>query len=142
MVVLPKSHRLAKRRVLKLKDIANEPLILFDRAFSSGLYDKIMGLYSRQGFTPHLTVTHVEAHEEAGAIMVASGKGIFMGAGAIVNRSVYGVELSSVRLDEQGAKIEVYMVWRRGEETKAVLDFLGAVRKIFSLPAQRTGAKP
>src|SRR5262249_52157209 len=36
VVVMPKSHRLAKRRVLKLKDVADEPLILFDRTFSSG----------------------------------------------------------------------------------------------------------
>jgi DNA-binding transcriptional LysR family regulator len=137
VVVMPRSHRLAKRRVLKLKDVADEPLILFDRSFSSGLYDKIMGLYSRHGFTPHLTVTHVEAHEEAGAIMVASGKGIFMGAGAIVNRSVSGVELASVRLNEPEAKIEVYMVWRKGEESPAVLDFLASVRRIFKLPPHK-----
>jgi DNA-binding transcriptional LysR family regulator len=49
VVILPKSHRLAKRRSLQLKDIADEPLIIFDRTFSSGLYDKIMGLFSRQG---------------------------------------------------------------------------------------------
>lgn len=106
VVILPKSHRLAKRRSLQLKDIADEPLI-FDRTFSSGLYDKIMGLFSRQGFTPHLIVTHVEAHEEAGAIMVAFGKAIFVCAGAIVNRSVSGLELASVRLNEPEAKIEV-----------------------------------
>jgi len=83
VVVLPKRHKLAKRRFLRLKEIADEPLIIFDRNFSTGLYDKILGLYSRQGLTPHLTVTHAEAHEEAGAIMVASGKAIFMGAGQL-----------------------------------------------------------
>jgi DNA-binding transcriptional LysR family regulator len=133
VVVLPKAHHLARRRFLKLKDIADEPLIIFDRSFSSGLYDKILGLYSRQGFTPHLTVTHVEAHEEAGAIMVASGKAIFMGAGAIVNRSVSGVELASVRLLEPEAKIEVYVAWRKSEESAAVLDFLDSVRRVFRL---------
>lgn len=133
VVVLPKSHRLAKRRSLKLKDIADEPLIIFDRSFSSGLYDKILGLYSRQGFTPRLTVTHVEAHEEAGAIMVASGKAIFMGAGAIVNRSVSGVELAAVRLNEPEAKIEVYIAWRKNEESAAILDFLESVRRVFRL---------
>src|SRR5262249_49214052 len=141
VIVMAKNHRLAKRRVVKLKDVADEPLILFDRSFSSGLYDKIMGLYSRQGFTPHLTITHVEAHEEAGAIMVASGKGIFMGAGAIVNRSVSGVELASVRLNEPEAKIEVYMVWRKGEESPAVLDFLASVRRIFKLPSYKAGPR-
>jgi DNA-binding transcriptional LysR family regulator len=96
VVILPKSHRLAKRRTLRIHDIEDEPLIIFDRNFSSGLYDKILSLYSRHGLTPRLIPTHIEAHEEAGAIMVASGKAIFMGAGAIVNRSVAGIELASL----------------------------------------------
>jgi DNA-binding transcriptional LysR family regulator len=137
VVVLPKTHHLAKRRFLKLKDIADEPLIIFDRNFSTGLYDKILGLYSRQGFTPHLTVSHVEAHEEAGAVMVASGKAIFIGAGAIVNRSVSGLELASVRLNEPEAKIEVYIAWRKSEESSAVLDFLDSVRRVFRLTSHK-----
>jgi DNA-binding transcriptional LysR family regulator len=131
VVTLPKSHRLAKRRWVRLKDVADELLIIFDRSFSTGLYDKILGLYSKQGFTPHLIATHVEAHEEAGAIMVASGKAIFIGAGAIVNRSVSGVELTSVRLNEPDAKIEVYAAWRKNERSPVILDFLNSVRKVF-----------
>ena len=130
VVILPKSHRLAKRKSLRLEDVADEPLIIFDRNFSSGLYDKILGLYSRQGLTPHFAVTHVEAHEEAGAIMVASGKAIFIGAGAIVTRSVGGIELASVRLNEAEAKIEVYMAWRKDETSAAVFSFLESVRHV------------
>jgi DNA-binding transcriptional LysR family regulator len=137
VVVLPKTHRLAKRRSLRLKDVADEPLIIFHRNFSSGLYDKILGLFSKQGFTPHLLVTHVEAHEEAGAIMIASGKAIFLGAGAAVNRTVSSLELASVRLNEPDAKIEVYAAWRKGEESAAVLDFLHSVRRVFRLSAPR-----
>ena len=131
VVVLPRNHRFAKRRSVKLKDVADEPLIIFDRHFSTGLYDRILGLYSRQGLTPHFAVTHVEAHEEAGAIMVATGKAIFIGAGAIVTRSVSGVELVSVPLNEAEARIEVYMAWRRNEESVAVLGFLDSVRKVL-----------
>jgi DNA-binding transcriptional LysR family regulator len=131
VVVLPKTHRLAKRRSLKLKDVADEPLIIFDRKLSSGLYDKILGLFSRQGFTPHLTMTHVEAHEEAGAIMVASGKAIFLGAGAIVNRAVAGLDLAWVKLEEPEAKIEVYSAWRKNEQDKAVRAFLDSVHQVF-----------
>lgn len=137
VVVLPKAHRLAKRRFLRLKDVADEPLIIFDRSFSTGLYDKILGLFSKQGFTPHLMVTHVEAHEEAGAVMIASGKAIFLGAGATVNRSVSGLELASVRLNEPDAKIEVYVAWRKGEESRVNLDFLDSVRSAFRLPMHK-----
>jgi len=134
VVILPKTHRLAKRKSLRLKEVADEPLIVFDRSFSSGLYDKILGLYSRQGLTPHFAVTHVEAHEEAGAVMVASGKAIFIGAGAIVTRSVSGIELASVPLNETEAKIDVYMAWRKDEESNAVLAFLDSVRCVSRHP--------
>jgi DNA-binding transcriptional LysR family regulator len=142
VVILPKSHRLAKRKSLKLKDVADEPLIVFHRNFSSGLYDKILGLYSRQGLTPRFAVTHVEAHEEAGAIMVASGKAIFIGAGAIVTRSVAGIELASVPLNEADAKIEVYMAWRKNEESSVVLSFLDSVRRVLGLPTNKALAWP
>jgi DNA-binding transcriptional LysR family regulator len=137
VVILPRTHRLAKRKSLRLKDVADEPLIVFDRTFSSGLYDKILGLYSRQGLTPHFTMAHVEAHEEAGAIMVATGKAIFIGAGAIVTRSVHGIDLASVRLNEAEAKIEVYVAWRKDEESTAVLSFLDSVRRVLRHPANK-----
>jgi DNA-binding transcriptional LysR family regulator len=137
VAILPPGHRLAKRKSLRLKDVADEPLIIFDRNFSSGLYDKVLGLYSRQGLTPHFAVTHVEAHEEAGAIMVASGKAIFIGAGAIVTRSVSGIELVSVPLNEADARIEVYMAWRKNEESSAVLPFLDSVHRAFKKPANQ-----
>ena len=137
VVVLPKTHRLAKRRNLKLQDVADEPLIIFDRNFSTGLYDKILGLYNRQGLTPHLTLTHVEAHEEAGAIMIASGKGIFVGAGATVNRSVAGLELATIRLNEPEAKIDVCAAWRKGEDSAVTLSFLESVRRVFKVAGQR-----
>ena len=133
VVIMPKSHRMARRGSLKLADIVDEPLIIFDRKRSTGLYDKVLGLYSNRGLTPPVAMTHVEAHEEAGAITLASGKGIFIGAAAIVklNRSLASTELALAELDEPDAKIEVYIAWRRDEECPAVLAFLDSVRRVF-----------
>jgi DNA-binding transcriptional LysR family regulator len=142
VVVLPRTHRLASRGSVRLREVADEPLILFDRKLSSGLYDKILGLYSRNGFTPHLTVNHVEAHEESGAIMIASGKAIFVGTGATVNRSVSGIELVTLSLNEPDARIEVYVAWRKGEDSPAVLSFLDAVRRVYRLPDHRIRSQP
>jgi DNA-binding transcriptional LysR family regulator len=63
--------------------------------------------------------------------MVASGKAIFMGAGAIVNRSVSGLDLVSIRLDEPEAKIEVYLAWRKNEQSTAAFSFLDAARRVL-----------
>jgi DNA-binding transcriptional LysR family regulator len=85
-------------------------------------------------------MTHVEPHEEAGAILVASGKAIFIGAGAIVTRSVNGVETASVRLNEPEASIEVYMAWRKDEDSTAVVSFLESVRRVFRRRVHRAVA--
>ena len=136
LVIIPKTHRLAKRRSVRLRDIAEEPLIGFNRKLS-GLQDKMMGMFNRQGFAPHVVVTHVEAHEEAGAIMVASGKAVFVGPGAILNHSISGLDLTSVRLNEPEASIQVYAAWRKGEESPAVLGFLESIRAAMELNGAR-----
>jgi DNA-binding transcriptional LysR family regulator len=124
VVIVPRTHRLAKQRSVRIRDIADEPLILFDRSLSSGLYDKILGLYTSHGLTPRLYPSQLEAHEEAGAITLALGRAIFVGTGAIMNRTVAGIELASLRLREPEAKIEVYAAWRKGEPSSAVRSFL------------------
>jgi LysR family transcriptional regulator, benzoate and cis,cis-muconate-responsive activator of ben and cat genes len=147
-VVLPRRHPLAKHRTLRLKDVIGEPLIIFDRRYSSGLYDKILDLYRRQGLTPRLTITHTETHEEAGKVMVASGRGIFIGVGAMVNTSVFGVQLAAVRLREPGAVVQICIAWRKQETSAAVVAFLETVRKLFRdgvspwAPGQRSTVSP
>ena len=138
VVILPRSHRLAKRKALRIGDIADEPLIVFSRNYSNSLYDKILGLYNRHGLTPRLVTTNMEPHDEAGAITVASGKAIFMGAGAFVNRSQAGIELASVPLKEPEAKIEVYAAWRKDEDSPAMRAFLDCVRSTLPLKKQRS----
>ena len=128
VVILPKNHRLAKRQSLRLRDIAQEPLIGFNRRLS-GLQDKLMGMFSRQGFAPRVVPTQVEAHEEAGAIMVASGKGIFVGPPAILNHSIAGLELAFLALNEREAKIRVYAAWRKGEKSPDVSAFVDTARR-------------
>jgi DNA-binding transcriptional LysR family regulator len=134
VVIMPRSHRFARRKSLRLEDIAHEPLMIFDRQRSSGLYDRILGLFTRRGLRPNITMTHVEAHEESGAITLASGKGIFIGAGAVVkvNPSLSRGELAVADFDEPDAHIEVFMAWRRSEESAAVLAFVESARLHFS----------
>jgi DNA-binding transcriptional LysR family regulator len=128
VVIVAKSHRLAKRKTVRMRDIAEEPLIVFSRNYSNSLYDRILSLYSQHGLTPRLIPMDVEPHDEAGAIAVASGRAIFMGAGAFVNRTQAGIELATVPLKEPEAKIEVYAAWRKYEDSPEVSKFLDCVR--------------
>jgi DNA-binding transcriptional LysR family regulator len=70
--------------------------------------------------------------------MIAAGKAIFVGTGATVNRSVYGIDLVTLSLNEPDAKIEVYVAWRKGEDSPAVLSFLESVRRVYELSEHST----
>jgi hypothetical protein len=42
-----------------------------------------------------------------------------------------------VRLNEPEAKIEVYIAWRKSEESSAILDFLESARRVFHLNSHK-----
>lgn len=131
LVYLSKSNPLARRRKLRLKQIAAEPLLLYDRSVSTGVYDKTLDLYRQSGIVPKIVHTNMSAYEEAGTLPVASGKGIYLGVGALLSHPVHGSGISAVPLDEPGAQVEVHIAWRRGEGSPAVLAFLDSARKVF-----------
>jgi DNA-binding transcriptional LysR family regulator len=138
-ILLPRNHVLAKHAFVRLKDIACGPSIIFDRSFASWLYDKILGLYSKQGLTSQLIVTNV-ADEEAAAEMVAVGKAILMRVGSTAIHSSSRTPLVPLRLDEPEVRIELYMAWRKNEQSSAVFSFLDSARRVFHPIADRASA--
>jgi len=131
LVLLRKRHRLARRKVVSIAQLAKEPLLLHERSVSSGVYDKILQLYCNAGVKPALIPTHTGPYEEAGRVLVASGKGIYIGAGAVLRHPVFGGQVTAVRLAEPEAFIEVHMAWRRDEKSPSILAFLDCVRTVL-----------
>ena len=131
LVVLPKKHPLAGSKSLTLKQLANERLLLHDRDLAPGVYDKTLTLYRAAGVNPNVVPVRVGPHEEAGAILVAAGKGIYLGVGGAVSHPVFGRQITAIPLDERGATIGVYMVWRKGESADKILAFLQSARSVF-----------
>ena len=131
LIFLNKRNPLSRRRRLKLRQLANETLLLYDRNQSIGVFDKTLELYRHAGISPRIVFTSTAPFEEAGAMLVASGKGIYLGVGAVLSDPVSGSEVATVPLDEPEARIEVHMAWRKGENSNAVLAFLDSVRRVF-----------
>jgi DNA-binding transcriptional LysR family regulator len=137
LVYLSRSSPLTGRTTLRLKDVAHLPLLLYERSVSTGVYDKTLDLYEKAGIVPTIIHTGMAAYEEAGTVPVASGKGIFIGVGAVKGHPVLGSGIAAVPLDEPNAKIEVRMAWRRNETSPAVLAFLQSVRRMFKAGGRR-----
>lgn len=133
VVHLSKSNPLAKRKSLRLKDLAEEPLLLFDPILASGLHDKTLEMYAAAGVTPNVIYVPPDPapHNGVQAMLLACRKGILIIPDEIACRPAPGSEVAVVPLDEPGASIEVHMVWRKDESSRAVLAFLDTVRCVF-----------
>ncbi len=135
-VLLHKLSPLAKRKAVRLRELADFPLLLHNRETSIGGYEKALELYQRAGITPRVVHTTTGPFEEAGALLVASGKGIYIGAGPAGRRPVLHKDVVAVALDEPEAKVDVFVAWRRQESSPAVLGFVETVRRVFGLPGK------
>lgn len=72
-VVLPSSHPLARRKKFRLSDLADEPFISFGRECAPGLFDSIIGLCNREGFSPR--IVHQSSQVNSVIRLVESGLG-------------------------------------------------------------------
>jgi DNA-binding transcriptional LysR family regulator len=122
----------AKRRTIRLKQLADEPLLLHDRSYAALAFDKILALYAAAGVTPNVIPLHAEPGEQASMLAVASGEGICLALRSQLTRSYVPVNgVAVVPLDEPDAGLQVQVAWRRGEASHAVLEFLRSVREVF-----------
>ena len=131
-VVLPRSSPLAKHKHLRLKHLVDQRLLLIDRPISSGAYDKTLDLIRNAGLSANIVPTQTIVHDEAGAILVDSGKGIYIAVGRNPYHPAFADRLIALPLMEPGATIEVHIVWRKKEQTKVALDFIAFTRKVLS----------
>ncbi|MDF9828503.1 DNA-binding transcriptional LysR family regulator [Ereboglobus sp. PH5-5] len=53
-ILLPAGHALGKKKLLRLRDLAAVPFVLFPRANNPGFYDRIIAACSQAGVTPKI----------------------------------------------------------------------------------------
>jgi DNA-binding transcriptional LysR family regulator len=135
MVLLPKRSPLAKHKTLRLRDIADETLLLPERNFSSGMYEKMLEMFRSVAVDPKIVQTHTGAHEEAGIMLVEAGKGIFIIPAGLTHRCS-GRRVAAILLSEPFAVFEVHMAWRRNERSPLVLGLLDTLRNAFARNAE------
>jgi len=130
-VVLRRSSPLAKHRRLRLKYLEHEPLLLIHRDISPGAYDKTIELYRQCGLAPKIVPTQTTPYDEAGAILVESGKGIYLAVGNSPCHPSFADRLIALPLMEPTAKVGVHIVWRSNDQAQSVLSFVDFTRQMF-----------
>ncbi|PHV05569.1 LysR family transcriptional regulator [Janthinobacterium sp. BJB412] len=127
-VATPRDHPLTRRRVLAVRDLVNQPLILFPNNVRPTFADNVVALCRDEGFTP--LVAHEVEDVMTCIALVAAGLGL-----AVVPESAVNLQLPGVRyhlLRSPNAKVDLSCVYRADNSSPALAVFLEMVRKLRS----------
>jgi DNA-binding transcriptional LysR family regulator len=60
VVVVPSSHKLAKRKRVRLREISGENFVMYQRVYAPGFHDLILGMLRDAGIVPQISQTAAE----------------------------------------------------------------------------------
>lgn len=133
VVVLPKTHSLAKESDLVLSALANEPFILVPRHLEPGYYALCISLFQQAGFSPKVVQKASQKQTILG--LVSAGMGVSLAPASICNISRSGVVYTN--LSAPASKVNLAAVWQQDETSSVLQAFLEVIREIVQ-PASGT----
>jgi DNA-binding transcriptional LysR family regulator len=89
VLVVPSSHKLAKRKRVRLREVAGQDFVMYERTYAPGFQDLIFGILRGARIAPNVTQTAVEIPMLIS--LVASGMGITILPASAVTHSVASV---------------------------------------------------
>jgi DNA-binding transcriptional LysR family regulator len=123
---------LAARDSISIRDLGNEPLLLWDRHIAPVLYDQILDLYARAGIEPKVIPTPgAGPFNHAGMMLVASGKGVYLGYGVPLTEPQPPSGVAVRPVSDRGATTEIRVVHRKADDSPVVRRFLECVWSIY-----------
>jgi DNA-binding transcriptional LysR family regulator len=122
------SRREFSERPVTVLDIADEPLIMFPRAFGSQLHDRIMTLFMERGVTPRIEQEAVQMTTIIA--LVAAGIG-----SAIVPSSMQALQIDGVHfhrfVDAKGREplAEIHLLHRRSDQSAVLAQVIDRITR-------------
>ena len=119
-VALHTEHPLARRRRLHLRELREQPFVLYSAALGSGLRERTLALCLQAGFTPRVVQ---EVHEMPTLVgLVGAGLGIGLVAASMQRASVPDVHYAA--LADADAHSDILLAWRRDDASPVLANFL------------------
>lgn len=125
MVALPTAHPFATRPRVSLRALSDQPFIAFPRELAPGIYDQVISMCQRAGFSPRIVQ---EAQMQTIVSLVAAGIGVALVPATLQNLSRSGLVYKP--LAGVTAKLELAVAWRRDDRSPLLQKFLAVVREM------------
>ena len=125
MVAVNESHPLAAKPAILLKELADQPLILFPSGARPSFIDKIWALCAGEGFEP--SVAQEVGDAPTSVALVAAGFGLSLVPEAATSLSVPGVVYRRLA-NAPDAVIDLSCIYRTDDESPILRAFLQTIR--------------
>ncbi|MGZ9982287.1 LysR substrate-binding domain-containing protein [Bordetella bronchiseptica] len=117
---VPRDHRLAGRRVIDVRQLAGEDMVLFARDVSPGYYDSVIALCMDAGFSPR--IRHEVAHWLTALLLISRGGGVALVPDPFVDAGLDGVRY--LRLKACDSRSYAHFAWKRDASDPLLREFV------------------
>ena len=118
VAALPRGHRLGTRQRIPLKELKDEPFVLFPRAEGPGFYDQLVALCHKAGFSPRVVQEAAEMRTIINLVAGAIGVSLVPSP----SRDLRLVGMVYRPLQGPTSWTELALAWRAGDERPALRD--------------------
>lgn len=132
VIALPATHALAKQKVVHLKTLAGEPFVQFHRIGAPSLFDEVIGVCRRAGFSPR--IVNEPSFMATVMTLVESGLGVSLIPYCVRTLNRPHVAIRSI--SPRSADIPLCATWLKSTHNPALTAFLEILRT--AKPAIRT----
>jgi DNA-binding transcriptional LysR family regulator len=119
VLVVPSSHKLAKRKRIRLREASGEDFVMYERAYAPGFHDLIFGMLRDAGIIPNVRQTAGEMPTLIS--LVDSGTGVAILPASTVKRSVASVVACEIA--DKIPMSEIGIAVRKGNRAPVVDNF-------------------
>jgi DNA-binding transcriptional LysR family regulator len=126
VVILPRGHRLAKDKRLRIVQLRDEPFVAYGRRWAPGFFDSVIQMCTREGFSPNIVQETGEMY--TAIALVAAGAGI-----AILPQSVVLAQSGNVvmkPLPKSAGCSEIALATRAGNNSSLIHSFVSVARSV------------
>ena len=141
VAVLPASDKLSVRGTallpLAVKSLADRPFVMFPRPFAPGLYDHIVAVCARGGFTPRVTQEAIQMQTIISLVSV--GMGVALVPASLTNLGRAGVIYRPLK--EKSPLVITGLAWKNNNPSNTLRAFLDLATSMKLPPDWRTLSK-
>lgn len=125
-IAVNRSHPLAARPTLAVRDLAEEPFVLFPADLAPGLHAQVMSLCRSAGFSPRVVEESRELYTSVS--LVEAGVGVSILPASVEKLGWRGVRYRPI--PSAGAETTIAAAWRKDRQRPVMEAFMGVVRQM------------